>query len=405
MEPYTLADARYYASKLMTYFGRAIFSLMPIERPGFGTFSVDKHWRMYYDPELFSKWSLDELAGVVLHETMHLIGKHHQRLNLITETPSSIEYERWNIAADMAINSVLADNNIELPDDGVYPNRLAGYEEVDYDQLRSAEDYYTLLEGDDIPREEKGHSEYPHGSSATDGEVRDWENPAPNEGEHLSESDIRRISRAVAKDIQDNRHRSSQGNMSGEFEEIISTILEPSVDPVRELFAAVKFAVNSTFGFGQQTYRRRNPRQISGPIVMPANQQPKPEIRVIIDSSGSMTTDKDLALAAGTVARIVNSMPGDGVQVHCADMQLHDAQTMFRSTQLVAKGRGGTDMSSAITQVDETHPIPDVIVMITDGETEWPKKPTKSKLVVCLTRDPKYNSQPPDWATVLKIYS
>ena len=64
--PITLADARFYAGKLMTYFGRAIFSLQPIERKGFGTFAVDKYWRLYYDPELLDEWSLDELSGVCL---------------------------------------------------------------------------------------------------------------------------------------------------------------------------------------------------------------------------------------------------------------------------------------------------------------------------------------------------
>jgi len=389
----------------LVYFGRAIFSLLPIERPGFGTFAVDKHWRLYYDPKLFTKWTLDELAGVVLHETMHLIGKHHHRFELLHDAPSPLDYERWNIAADMAINSVLTDNNIELPGDVVYPDNLPGYD-VDYLPLLSAEDYYKSLEDDGIPRERNGGTgSGPEGSSATDGKTRDWEEGDPKDGEHLSESDIRRISRAVAKEMKDVFDRSGRGNTSGEFEEIISTILEPSVDPVRELFATVKFAVNSIHGFGQQTYRRRNPRQIPGPVIMPANQQPRPEIRVIIDSSGSMTADNDLALAAGTIARIVNAIPGEGVQVQCADMQLHDVQKMFKSTQLVAKGRGGTDMSNAITQVDQAHPKPDVILMITDGETEWPDTPTKSKLVICLTREPRYSSQPPSWAKVLRIFS
>ena len=407
--PITLADARFYAGKLMTYFGRAIFSLQPIERKGFGTFAVDKYWRLYYDPELLDEWSLDELSGVVLHEVMHLIGEHHKRFDLISPTPGEVEIARWNIATDMAINAVLRDNEVKLPKGCVYPERCGDYD-VSYQDLESAEYYYQELTKDNIPPEptESGEGgefqEVSGGSSATDGIPRDWELEAPDEDEHLSESDVRRIKRAVAKDIKNQKERSGRGTQSGEFSEIIESILEPKVDPVRELFTTLKYATNTIYGFGQQTYLKRNPRQIAGPIVMPANRQPKPEVRVLIDSSGSMNIETDLALAAGTVARIVNALPNEGVQVHCADSQLHEAQRVFRSTVIHAKGRGGTDMAGAIDKLDAETPAPNVIVLITDGETPWPEKPTKAKLIVCLTREEASTYYtPPSWATVLTI--
>ena len=178
--------------------------------------------------------------------------------------------------------------------------------------------------------------------------------------------------------------------------------MEPRVDPATEIFTSVKYAVNSIHGWGSKTFKRRNPRQPAGALLMPANQQPVPQVRVLIDTSASMTESEDLPLAAGVVAKVLNALPGEGVEVYCADTQVQSVQKVFTANTIQATGRGGTQMEVAIPEVDNKRPNPDVIICITDGETDWPTKETKAKLVICLTRKNHYYS-PPEWSKNIYI--
>ena len=408
--PKTISDGRYYANRLMPYLGRAIFVSDAIEAPGIETMAVDKHWRLYYDPQILDEWSLDELAAAVLHETFHLVFNHHARFEAVCPVRTDELSAMWNIAADMAINSILYDTDkVTLPDDCVYPWTVPGHIDISFDRGLSAEEYFALLQ--DLPQNIKtnlisdevdkdGIGSKP--ASGCDGFEREWELGPPNDANGLEETTQRRIIRSAVKEMKETIADKSRGDISNEMSTIIEKILEPKVDPAAEIFASVKYAVNAIHGYGTQTFKRRNPRQPKGSLVMPANERPIPQVRVLIDTSGSMTDDYDLALAAGIVAKVVNALPGDGVEVFCADTQVKSVQKIFRTDCIEATGRGGTRMEIAIPEVDEEQPTPDVIVCITDGETGWPERETQAKLIVCLTNDSTYHS-PPTWSKAIYV--
>lgn len=402
----TLADARYASMREMPYLARPLVTLKPVETPKLGTFAVDKFWRLYYDPDMFHKWTLNESAGVLLHEVFHLVFDHHRRFAELVETPTDTDRNRWNMAADMAINSMLHKFNIELPDGCVYPWDYGGTN-FGFDRDLTAEKYWHLLQGytPSIPQKliDAVNGSCQSGSSATDGLKRDFELEAPDlEDEILSETDERRVRRAAVRDIKESNI--GRGNKKGEIGAIIERILEPAINPAAEIFASVKYAVNSDHGWGSQTYKKPNPRQPPGTMRLPANQRPVPEVRILIDTSGSMQLNEDLALAAGVVSKVINALPQGGVKVTCADTQVRDTQKLFNAADIEVVGRGGTRMDTAVLEVDKTIPKPDVIVCITDGETGWPSTQTKSKLIICLTRERrKYGDRVPDWAKTIVI--
>ena len=405
-----ITDARYYANRLMPYLGRAIFISEVVESPGLKTMAVDKHWRMYYDPSILDEWSLDELSGVVLHEIFHLVLVHHQRFKALCPTENKTNQRLWNIAADMSINSILDQSDITLPEGCVYPDHVPGFPEIAFEGNLSAEEYYKLLnELPNTTQERLVSASSDHlydglgskSSSGSDGEEREWELGEPTEESGLEETTQRRVVRSAVKEMKDVWRR-SVGNTPGEIEAIIERILEPRVDPATEIFTSVKYAVNSIHGWGSKTFKRRNPRQPAGALLMPANQQPVPQVRVLIDTSASMTESEDLPLAAGVVAKVLNALPGEGVEVYCADTQVQSVQKVFTANTIQATGRGGTQMEVAIPEVDNKRPNPDVIICITDGETDWPTKETKAKLVICLTRKNHYYS-PPEWSKNIYI--
>lgn len=118
-----LAKVRLAACKRWPYASSAILSMVPVERPGFGTLAVDKHWRIYYDPAVLQTWSPETAVGVVLHEVKHLLLRHHRRAKAVCGDDASL-FEVWNYATDAAINSELRQEGIPLPYGAVYPEGL-----------------------------------------------------------------------------------------------------------------------------------------------------------------------------------------------------------------------------------------------------------------------------------------
>ena len=412
--PMTISGPRWYAQTIMPYFSRPITVMDSIEAPGLGSFAVDKYWRLYFDPELLQQWTLTELSTVILHEAFHLVFNHHARLRFIHSEPTSEEAGMWNIATDMAINSILhVTPKARLPKGCVYPWDFPGFNnEINFPRNLSAEEYYKLLR--ELPQhvqnkmfdasQENMFDNPLIPASGTDGIEREWELGADVDENGIDEIQERRIQRSTVQELKGARDSGKfPGLNSGEFSEVITRILEPKVDPAAEIFASVKYAVNSIHGYGEKTFSKRNPRQPKGSLVMPANRRPIPQVRVLIDTSASMSADTDLALAAGVVAKVLNALPGEGVEVYCADTQIQSVQKVFRADNITGKGRGGTRMEVAIPQVDQDDPRPDVVICITDGETGWPEKETQAKLIICLTRNWDQDSSLPTWAKIIHI--
>ena len=109
-----LAKARMSACRKWPALSHAILSQVPIARRGIQTMAVDKHWRLYFDPVFIESESVDDLAGVILHETCHLLLRHHARAKGCGLTSPS-QHELWNIACDYAVNSMLKAASVKLP--------------------------------------------------------------------------------------------------------------------------------------------------------------------------------------------------------------------------------------------------------------------------------------------------
>ncbi len=106
--------ARLRAARLQPYLASAVFSLIPVPSPGYGTFGVDRWWRVYVDMDVARTWGVEATAAVLVHEAHHVLRDHHRRADRL-RLPTS-ERHRWNIAGDLAINDDLVTDGLELPD-------------------------------------------------------------------------------------------------------------------------------------------------------------------------------------------------------------------------------------------------------------------------------------------------
>ncbi|MCC5950409.1 MAG: hypothetical protein JJT89_18305, partial [Nitriliruptoraceae bacterium] len=119
-EQVTFRAARLLALDRMPYLAAALLEVTPVRSPGLGTFAVDARWRLYLDPVRFVDWTIEEIAGVLLHEVGHLLRDHHDRHTEHPEVPPLV----WNIAGDAEINDDLITAGVPLPGQPITPTLL-----------------------------------------------------------------------------------------------------------------------------------------------------------------------------------------------------------------------------------------------------------------------------------------
>jgi predicted metal-dependent peptidase len=120
-----------------------------------------------------------------------------------------------------------------------------------------------------------------------------------------------------------------------------------------------------------------------------------PNAVIVLDTSGSMLDAETEAKALTVVASGLRRLRS--VRVIGGDMNITSNKQVSSLKQLEWLGGGGTSMKTVLEAVDREH-RPDAIVLITDGDTDWPEK-LRAKLVVALTRE----NYAPEWATAIVV--
>ena len=111
------------------FFGSLLFRLKGRECRSVQTMATDGV-SLFYNPDFVETLNAATLAGTLAHEVMHPALHHHVRR-------SGRDPKRWNVACDFAINPLLVDAGLSLPDGVLIDDRFRGM---------SAEQIYNLLE-------------------------------------------------------------------------------------------------------------------------------------------------------------------------------------------------------------------------------------------------------------------
>ena len=116
--------------------------------PFFGTLLINSPWRedssiptaatdgkgLIFNPEFVKEINDSQLAGLTLHEILHCALAHVSRLKDLLE----IDCDTANIAADIVVNGIIDDNDLDLPDGAIRDDSLK--------HLSVREIYYILKE-------------------------------------------------------------------------------------------------------------------------------------------------------------------------------------------------------------------------------------------------------------------
>jgi predicted metal-dependent peptidase len=396
-EQRTLVAARLIAVEHAPYLAHALFSVKAIAAEGLGTFAVDRGWRLYVDSALLAAWGAHLAGGVLVHEISHLVRAHAERADLL-DAPH--HHDRWNIAADAAINDDLLAGSIQLPPGVVTPAAL-GLEEGGIEEV-----YYAQLANRSIPSSTPAGDEGETGcGSGAGGPSAAWELPINDAvSPAVGEADVSMTRRRVAQAVREYAATRSRGSVPAGWQRWAdATLAGPQVPWRRVLASAVRRAIAHVAGCSDYTYRRPGRRRIPK-VITPAMQRPLITVAIVIDTSGSMgQAELDAALAEVRGVVRATGVGPRGLLVLACDAEVGAATRVRRASDIRLVGGGGTDMRVGIASAEAAHPRPDIVVVLTDGYTPWPEQPTRARLVVAVIGSEVGAQHAPEWATTVVV--
>ena len=238
-----------------------------------------QRFELLYNPDFFESLPENQRLGVLKHEFYHLIFDH-----VTSRKPEGVPHQRWNIAADLAINSHLVG---ELPEGCCMPGE-APFEDLPAGM--SAEWYLANLpespEGEGDGEGQPGQGEAGEGEGKpSPGNFDDhsgWEEAPSPEAQIAKE----RMKDAVKKAAAEAAKGNSWGSVSGDVKKEILKRLETKVDWKKVLRYFIKTSQRASRSSSVKRINRRYAYIHPGKRV-----KRQAKIAIAIDQSGSVSDE------------------------------------------------------------------------------------------------------------------
>ena len=332
-------------------------------------------FEMIYNPDFFASLPEEHVRGVLKHEFYHLIFDH-----VTSRRPDGINPKVWNICADLAINSHIAD---ELPEMACVPGR-GPFEELPLH--KSAEWYlanFPERPEDDSDDSESGEGEPGDGDDGGEGgngqpsaenpgsfdDHSGWsesgDSPAQEAANQMAKERLKQSMKAAAQEA--SQSAKGWGSVSADLKKEIIKRLETKVDWKKVLRYFIKTS--------QRAARRSSVKRINKryAYIHPGKKTLRQaKIAIAIDQSGSVSDEmlenffgelnKLAKLAEFTVVPFDTEVPEDKVYVW--------KKGQSKPTERVSCG--GTCFAAPTDYVNK-HSFYGVIIL-TDMEAPKPKR-------------------------------
>lgn len=309
------------------FFGKLALGLELIESDQFDTMAVDGQ-HIYYNKTWVKSLTHKEIVGVIAHEVLHVVFKHHLRRG-------DRDKHWWNVAGDYVINAVLLEDGFILPDDGLFNDDYAGM---------STEKVYDLVYQDN-----KDDSQ----EIIAKGMVGEVIDAVSKDGGSLSETEIKELEREINISVmQAEQSAKSIGKGGDARKAMMDTIKKQSVN-WRDVLSNLMLdnLVPCDYNFNNP-----NRRFIYQGMYLPSvEKEPSQEIAIAIDISGSIAKD-EMAMFIDAVNNIVSVANPNKVHIiYCDDC--------VRQVDVFEKGEevklnyilgGGTDFDPVFKYIDKT---------------------------------------------------
>ena len=349
------------------FFGSLLYRLKDRESRAVKTMATDGI-SLLWNPEFVETLTAATLAGTLAHEVMHPALHHHLRR-------SGRDPKRWNIACDHAINPLLVDAGLKLPEGVLLESRFRGM---------SAEQIYNLLEsdqdadpnGDNDPQsaDSNGSNGSPDRNEAGDqsapetdggiGQVLDA--PLESDDSPTVEEQAREWEVAVKQAITVARQA---GKVPTGLDRTMEGAAEAAVD-WRELLRRLWSETTPS----DYSWMRPNRRHLWRGLYIPGVvRDGVGEIVIAVDCSGSIS-GRQLRLFEAEARSLLEGQRPERVYVLYFDAVIQNVE-IYEADQPISLnpvGGGGTEFGPCFEWVDERGIMPQTMVFLTDLYGSFP---------------------------------
>jgi predicted metal-dependent peptidase len=346
------------------FFGSLLFRLKDRPSSSVKTMATDGV-SLLWNPAFVETLNAATLGGTLAHEVMHPALHHHLRR-------SGRDPKRWNIACDYAINPLLIDAGLKLPEGVLIENRFRGM---------SAEQIYNLLEseadsgegdngedqsgaaGGGTNRAPGGDESRDPGVPETDGGIGQvLDAPEAADDSPSAEAQAREWDVAVNQAMTVARQ---VGKVPAGVERTVEGAAEAAVD-WRELLRRLW----SESIAADYSWMRPNRRHLWTPGVV---REGVGEVAIAVDCSGSISA-RQLRLFEAEARSILEGRRPERVYVLYFDAAVHKAETYEAGQRITLNpvGGGGTAFGPCFEWLDERGIRPQTMVFLTDLYGSFP---------------------------------
>ncbi len=352
------------------FFGSLLFRLKGRESRTVKTMATDGI-SIYYNPDFVATLNGATLCGVLAHEVLHPALHHHARR-------SGRDPKRWNEACDYAINPLLLDAGLHLPDGVLVDDRF---------REMSAEQIYSQIQTEVEPEPDKqddaedpegtgpiNPSPYPGNSDAISAPVTEGgigqvlDAPLPDEETPAVEQQVREWSVAVNQAVTLSKQA---GRVPAGIRRTLDGATEAGVD-WRELLRRLWSETTPA----DYSWMRPNRRHIWAGLYLPGVvREGIGEVAIAVDCSGSVNS-RQLRLFEAEVRSILEGQRPERVYVLYFDAVVHKVEK-FEAGQPVSLnpvGGGGTEFTPCFEWLDQHGVVPQTLVFLTDLYGSFPSE-------------------------------
>lgn len=327
--------------------------------------------RFLYNPDFMAGRSMEEAMFVLVNSVMHHVLAHQQRrLNR--------KGSLWQLATDYAINNLLAQNGLAIPQGANFNPEYKGmYAEEIYEALR--EERYSGQE--DAFEEDAGGDKTP-GMAETDGEdERAFGQPEQISDELDPETEAQwQYAASLAREVAGRKSAMPSG-----LERLAKKVKALDIDWRFELYNAVNRHMRNNYAFMPP-----NKKHIYRGIALPSLSSDTLSLCVAIDTSGSINEEL-LGAFMEEFRAIMQNFPAVKIELIIADAKVHAHHTFQGGERLdfALKGGGGTDYRPVFEYIEANLPMTTMLLYFTDGDGWFPRWPPSYEVLWALSRDAK----------------